>query len=48
MKPLRKELAVANRIEHRWEHLLSLLEEEHELEIKDVQKERQRENSWER
>ena len=48
MKPLRKELAVANRIEHRWEHLLSLLEEEHELEIKDVQKERQREQSWER
>ena len=48
MKPLRKELAVANRIEHRWEHLLSLLEEEHALEIKDVQKERQRENSWER
>ena len=48
MKPLRKELAVANRIEHRWEHLLGLLEEEHELETKDIQKERQRENSWER
>ena len=48
LKPLRKELAVADRIEHRWEHLLGLLEEEHELETKDIQKERQREQSWER
>ena len=48
LKPLRKELAVADQIEHRWEHLLGLLEEEHELETKDIQKERQREQSWER
>ena len=48
MKPLRKELAVAKRIENRWEHLLRLLEEEHDLETGDLQKERRREQSWER
>jgi hypothetical protein len=48
MKPLRKELAVANRIEHRWEHLLGLLEEEHNLESGELQKEHRREQSWER
>lgn len=48
MKPLRKELAVAKRIENRWEHLLRLLEEEHRLETGDLQKEHRREQSWER
>ena len=48
MKPLRKELAVAKRIENRWEHLLGLLEEEHDLETGDLQKNRQQEQSRER
>ena len=48
MKPLRKELAVAKRIEKRWEHLLGLLEEEHDLESGDLQKNRQQEQSRER
>ena len=48
MKPLRKELAVAKRIENRWEHLLGLLEEEHNLESGELQKEHRREQSWER
>ncbi len=48
MKPLRKELAVAKRIEKRWEHLLGLLEEEHNLESGDLQKNRQQEQSRER
>ncbi len=48
MKPLRKELAVAKRIEKRWEHLLGLLEEEHDLESGDLQKKQHREQSWER
>ena len=48
MKPLRKELAVAKRIENRWEHLLGLLEEEHDLESRDLQNEQHREQSWER
>ena len=43
MKPLRKELAVAKRIENRWEHLLGLLEAEHDLESKELQRERGRE-----
>ncbi len=48
MKPLRKVLAVAKRIEKRWEHLLGLLEEEHNLESGELQKEHRREQSWER
>ena len=48
IKPLRKELAVAKRIENRWEHLLGLLEEEHDLESGDLQNEQHREQSWER
>ena len=43
LKPLRKELAVAKRIEDRWERLLSLLEAEHDLESKELQRERGRE-----
>ena len=43
LKPLRKELAVAKRIEDRWEHLLGLLEAEHDLESKELQRERGRE-----
>ncbi len=43
LKPLRKELAVAKRIEDRWEHLLCLLEAEHDLESKELQRERGRE-----
>lgn len=43
LKPLRKELAVAKRIENRWEHLLGLLEAEHDLESKELQRERGRE-----
>lgn len=43
LKPLRKELAVAKRIEDRWEHLLCLLEAEHDLESKEIQRERGRE-----
>ena len=40
LKPLRKELAVAKRIEDRWERLLGLLEAEHDLESKELQLER--------
>ena len=43
LKPLRKELAVAKRIEDRWEHLRGLLEAEHDLESKELQRERGRE-----
>ena len=43
LKPLRKELAVAKRSEDRWEHLLGLLEAEHDLESKELQRERGRE-----
>lgn len=43
LKPLREELTIANRIEHRWEHLLSLLEEEHALESKELHREYSRE-----
>ena len=43
LKPLRKELAVAKRIEDRWECLLDLLEAEHGLERKELQHERGRE-----
>lgn len=43
LKLLRKELAVAKRIEDRWEHLLGLLEAEHDLESKELQRERGRE-----
>lgn len=48
MKPLRKELAVAKRTEKRLEHLLGLLEEEHNLESGELQKEHRQEQSWER
>ena len=43
LKPLRKELVIAKRIEDRWEHLLGLLEAEHDLESKELQRERGRE-----
>ena len=43
LKPLRKELAVSKRIEDRWERLLGLLEAEHDLETKELQRERGRE-----
>ncbi len=43
LKPLRKELAVAKRIEDRWERLLDLLEAEHDLESRELQRERSRE-----
>ena len=39
---------MAKRIENRWEHLLGLLEEEHDLESGDLQNEQHREQSWER
>ena len=42
LKPLRKELAVAKRIEDRWERLLGLLEAEHDLESRELQRERGR------
>ena len=43
LKPLRKELAVAKRIEDRWERLLGLLEAEHDLESRELQRERSHE-----
>ncbi len=43
LKPLRKELAVAKRIGDRWERLLGLLEAEHDLESRELQRERGRE-----
>ena len=43
LKPLRKELAVAKRIEDRWERLLGLLEAEHDLESRELQREQNRE-----
>ena len=42
-KPLRQQLAVAKRIEDRWERLLGLLEAEHDLESKALQREQARE-----
>jgi hypothetical protein len=43
LKPLRKALVVAKRIEDRWERLLGLLEAEHDLESRELQRERSRE-----
>lgn len=43
LRPLRRQLAAANRIESRCEHLLDLLEAEHDLERKALQRERARE-----
>ena len=40
LRPLRRQLAAANRIESRWEHLLDLLEKEHALEQKELRRER--------